>query len=63
MSWSAITTELPDARINERTLMGIPVQWNPRGNNARFPNILSKPHANSILEMENACPRCKLPFI
>ena len=43
--------------------MGMPVQWNPCGNNTRFPTIRWYPAANSILEMVNAWPTWSEPFM
>lgn len=45
------------------TLMGMPVQWKPKGNRAFLPWVRSKPAANSALESEKACPRCRRPFM
>lgn len=48
---------------SERTLIGIPVTWNPWGNRTLFPNNLWYPAANSILVIVKACPKCKDPFM
>ena len=48
--------------IYKNMITGIPVQWKPNPHNTLCPVILLYLAANSLLVIENACPKCSLPF-
>ncbi|KAJ0501776.1 hypothetical protein HanHA300_Chr11g0404991 [Helianthus annuus] len=62
------TGGLPNFSISLRSLsadalIGIPVQWKPKGKRTFAPVNLWYAAANSSLEREKAWPKCKYPFM
>ncbi len=49
--------------LSAQALMGIPVQWRPKGKRHCLPIIRWNPTANSALEMVKVWPRWRRPFI